>query len=146
MATFNDILPDLKKYDRKVKRAVYDNIVEGTNDAMRSYNPKPSAYSEGFYSRFKYRGKIGGAFHEHSQAGVYVKVKSGGHIIGANVNSAQAAILDATSFKLRSRTQRNKGLLTHGARKQQTFNWEAAEKKVNKARERTQSVIDGVKQ
>ena len=146
MAKFENIAPDLKKYNREVRRAVYDNIVDGTNAAMKDYNPRVSASSNAFYQRFKYRGKIGGAFHEVEQSGVYVKKHGSSHTIGANVQSAQAALLDSKGFQLRSRTQRKKGMITHGVKKAQQFNWSKAESEVQKARDRTQSVINGVKQ
>lgn len=143
---FLEITGDMSKYTHKVNRAVYDNIVKATNEAMRGYDPRPSASSKDFYARFKYKGKIGGAFHDNIRKGVYVKKRGKSYEIAANMNSAQMAILDSKGWVLRRGTQRKKGLLTHGATKSQTFDFDAAERKVQKARDATQSVIDSVPQ
>lgn len=144
---FNLITEDLGKYAKKVQRKVYDNITTATNDAIRNYNPRPSAFSKNFYQKFKYKGKIGGAFNSDMRRGVYVKkLGQGSYRIGINVNSAQMAILDSKGWVLRRGTQRSKGLLVHGATKAQNFDFNAAERKVQKARDATQSVIDSVRQ
>lgn len=113
---------------------------------MRNYDPYPSAFSKDFYRRFKYRGKIGGAFNSELRRGVYVQKRGKAYKIGANINSAQMAILDSKGWTLRRGTQRNKGMLVHGATKSQTFDFDAAERAVQKARNATQSVINSVPQ
>ena len=126
---------------------MYDNIVKATNEAIKEYDPRPSAMSKDFFKRFKYKGKIGGAFNSELRSGVYVKKRGDGQYkIGVNINSSQMAILDSRGWVLRRGTQRNKGLLVHGATKSQNFDFDAAERKVQKARDATQSVIDSVPQ
>lgn len=143
---FLEITKDMGKYTHKVQRAVYDNIVKATNEAMRDYDPRPSASSRNFYARFKYKGKLGGAFADNIRKGVYVKKRGKAYEIAANMNSAQMAILDSKGWTLRRGTQKKKGLLTHGATKNQSFNFDAAERKVQKARDATQSIINSVQQ
>lgn len=144
---FQQIPVDLTKYSKKVQRKVYDNIVSATNAAIKDYDPRPSALSKDFFKRFKYKGKIGGAFNSELRSGVYVKKRGDGQYkIGVNINSAQMAILDSRGWVLRRGKQNKKGLLVHGAEKAQNFDFNAAERKVQKARDATQSVIDSVPQ
>lgn len=146
MADFQMIPDDLSKHTIKVRRKVYDNIVQATNNAIKDYDPRPSARSKEFWSRFKYKGVLGGAFANEQRKGVFVKKTSSGHKIGVNINSAQMAILDSKGWSLRRGTQKKKGMLTNGATKAQTFDFDAAERKVQTARDATQSIINSVKQ
>lgn len=138
------IVPDLKKYDKKVKKAVYTHMVDATNAAMKGYDPEPSASSKDFWNKFKYKGKIGGAFHESRYKGVYVRKTGGGHEIGAKINAAQAAILDAKGFQFKRRPSH--GLVRGGATKSQQFDFGAASAKVDRARNEVERVIDRVSQ
>lgn len=146
MAEFREIAGDLSKYTRKVQRRVYDNIVEATNKAVAKYDPRPSANSKAFWKKFKYKGMLGGAFAKDIRSGVYVKKQGNGYKIGVNINSAQMAILDSKGFTLRKNKQVKKGMLIHGVTKKQSFDFDKAERIVQEARDKTQSVIDNTPQ